>query len=107
MARLPFVDTHVHFSDLQDPNLYYAWLQPGWKHPILGDIEGIQAQPSLLLFLAMAAQTVGVKNRTNLRFEEPSLFRGRLRPCWQRACRSALSESPDSKNDVRQRHKHT
>ena len=44
MARLPFVDTHVHFSDLQDPNLHYAWLQPGWKHPILGDIEGIQAQ---------------------------------------------------------------
>ena len=42
--RSPFVDTHVHFSDLQDPNLYYAWLQPGWKHPILGDIEGIQAQ---------------------------------------------------------------
>jgi predicted TIM-barrel fold metal-dependent hydrolase len=44
MARLPFVDTHVHFSDLQDPNLYYSWLQPGWKHPILGDIEAIQAQ---------------------------------------------------------------
>ena len=44
MAEIPFVDTHVHFSDLQDPNLYYAWLQPGWKHPILGDIEGIQAQ---------------------------------------------------------------
>ncbi len=44
MAEIPFVDTHVHFSDLQDPNLYYAWLQPGWKHPTLGDIEGIQAQ---------------------------------------------------------------
>ena len=44
MAEIPFVDTHVHFSDLQDPNLYYSWLQPGWKHPILGDIEGIQAQ---------------------------------------------------------------
>ena len=44
MARLPFVDTHVHFSDLQNPNLFYAWLQPGWKHPILGDVEGIQAQ---------------------------------------------------------------
>jgi len=44
MPRLPFVDTHVHVSALQDPNLYYAWLQPGWKHPILGDIEGIQAQ---------------------------------------------------------------
>jgi predicted TIM-barrel fold metal-dependent hydrolase len=44
MARLPFVDSHVHFSDLQNPNLYYSWLQPGWKHPILGDIEAIQAQ---------------------------------------------------------------
>jgi predicted TIM-barrel fold metal-dependent hydrolase len=44
MARLPFVDSHVHFYDLQNPNLYYVWLQPGWKHPILGDIEGIQAQ---------------------------------------------------------------
>jgi predicted TIM-barrel fold metal-dependent hydrolase len=44
MARLPFVDTHVHFYDLQNPDLHYAWLQPGWKHPILGDIEGIQAQ---------------------------------------------------------------
>ena len=44
MARLPFVDTHVHFSDMQNPNLRYVWLEPGWKHPILGDIEGIQAQ---------------------------------------------------------------
>ncbi|MBX3028857.1 MAG: amidohydrolase family protein [Chloroflexi bacterium] len=44
MAELPFVDTHVHFSDLQDPNLHYSWLQPGWKHPFLGDIEAIQAQ---------------------------------------------------------------
>mgnify|MGYP003705346063 CR=1 FL=1 len=41
MARLPFVDTHVHFSDMQNPNLRYVWLEPGWKHPILGDIEGI------------------------------------------------------------------
>ncbi|MCL6627373.1 MAG: hypothetical protein K6T68_12405, partial [Alicyclobacillus shizuokensis] len=39
-----FVDTHVHFYDLQNPDLYYVWLQPGWKHPILGDIEAIQAQ---------------------------------------------------------------
>lgn len=44
MAELPFVDTHVHFYDLQNPDLYYVWLQPGWKHPILGDIEAIQAQ---------------------------------------------------------------
>lgn len=44
MAELPFVDTHVHFYDLQNPNLYYVWLEAGWKHPILGDIEAIQAQ---------------------------------------------------------------
>ena len=44
MARLPFVDTHIHFSDMQNPDLRYVWLEPGWKHPILGDIEGIQAQ---------------------------------------------------------------
>jgi predicted TIM-barrel fold metal-dependent hydrolase len=44
VADLPFVDTHVHFYDLQNPDLYYVWLQPGWKHPILGDIEAIQAQ---------------------------------------------------------------
>lgn len=44
MTEIPFVDTHVHFSDLQNPNLHYSWLQPGWKHPILGDIEAIQAQ---------------------------------------------------------------
>jgi hypothetical protein len=29
---------------MQNPNLRYVWLEPGWKHPILGDIEGIQAQ---------------------------------------------------------------
>ena len=28
MARLPFVDTHVHFWDLQDPVLRYDWLAP-------------------------------------------------------------------------------
>jgi predicted TIM-barrel fold metal-dependent hydrolase len=44
VAELPFVDTHVHLYDLQDPNLHYAWLQPGWRHPILGDIGAIQAQ---------------------------------------------------------------
>jgi predicted TIM-barrel fold metal-dependent hydrolase len=44
MADIAFVDTHVHFSDLQHPKLHYSWLQPGWKHPLLGDIEGIQAQ---------------------------------------------------------------
>lgn len=44
MARLPFVDTHVHFIDLKDPSLFYAWLQPEFVHPLLGDIDGIKAQ---------------------------------------------------------------
>jgi predicted TIM-barrel fold metal-dependent hydrolase len=42
VARLPFVDTHVHYWDLKNPNLAYAWLQPEWIHPILGDIDGIK-----------------------------------------------------------------
>ena len=44
MAELPFVDTHVHFSDLREPNLKYVWLLPEFTHPILGDIGAIQAQ---------------------------------------------------------------
>ena len=44
MARLPFVDTHVHFNDLRDPRLRYSWLQPEFVHPVIGDIGAIQAQ---------------------------------------------------------------
>jgi predicted TIM-barrel fold metal-dependent hydrolase len=44
MATLPLVDTHVHYWDLQDPDLYYAWLQPDWIHPLLGDINGMKIQ---------------------------------------------------------------
>lgn len=44
MAELPFIDTHVHFSDLRDENLAYVWLQPEFVHPVLGDIGAIQAQ---------------------------------------------------------------
>ena len=44
MAELPFIDTHVHFYDLQHPRLEYGWLQPGVKHHILPAIEPIQAQ---------------------------------------------------------------
>lgn len=42
MARLSFVDTHVHYIDLKDPVLHYAWLQPDWVHPVLGDIDGLK-----------------------------------------------------------------
>lgn len=42
MAQLAFVDTHVHFWDLDDPRLTYSWLAPGVDHPILGDIDAIK-----------------------------------------------------------------
>ena len=44
MADIPFIDTHVHFYDLQHPELQYGWLQPGVKHHILDSVEAIQAQ---------------------------------------------------------------
>ena len=44
MAELPFVDTHVHFSDLRHEDLKYVWLEPDFVHPVLGDIGAIQAQ---------------------------------------------------------------
>jgi predicted TIM-barrel fold metal-dependent hydrolase len=42
VATLPFVDTHVHYWDLKDPKLKYAWLEGDWVHPILGDIDGLK-----------------------------------------------------------------
>ena len=42
MAKLPFIDTHVHFYDLHRKDLVYSWLQPDFIHPLLGDIDGIK-----------------------------------------------------------------
>ena len=42
MAQRPFVDTHVHYWDLKDPKLRYAWLERDWIHPILGNIDAIK-----------------------------------------------------------------
>ena len=36
MGTLAFVDTHVHFWDLQHPYLRYYWLKPGGVHPHMG-----------------------------------------------------------------------
>ncbi len=36
MANLDFVDSHVHFYDMQHPELFYAHWQPGVPHPTLG-----------------------------------------------------------------------
>ena len=42
MARLPFVDTHVHFWNLKHPTLRWVWLDRDWVHPLLGDIDGLK-----------------------------------------------------------------
>jgi predicted TIM-barrel fold metal-dependent hydrolase len=42
MAELPFVDTHVHFWDLQHPDLHYSWLEPDAIHPVMGNIDAIK-----------------------------------------------------------------
>ncbi len=42
MARLPIVDTHVHFYDLRREDLVYSWLQPDYIHPQLGDINAVK-----------------------------------------------------------------
>ena len=42
MARLPIVDTHVHFYDLRRTDLVYSWLQPDYIHPQLGDINAVK-----------------------------------------------------------------
>jgi predicted TIM-barrel fold metal-dependent hydrolase len=44
MAEHAFVDTHVHFWDLNNPATTYSWLQPGVIHPYLGDIERLKVQ---------------------------------------------------------------
>jgi predicted TIM-barrel fold metal-dependent hydrolase len=44
VAAIPFVDTHVHFYDLQQPDIEYGWLQPGVEHHILDTVRPIQAQ---------------------------------------------------------------
>ncbi|MGI5131217.1 amidohydrolase family protein [Pseudonocardia sp. CA-107938] len=45
MARLPFVDTHVHFHDLAHPHLRYSWLEPDAPvDPVVGPDGAIRAQ---------------------------------------------------------------
>lgn len=42
IRELPFVDGHVHFWQLDNPDVEYAWLGPGEPHPSIGDIEGLK-----------------------------------------------------------------
>lgn len=44
MSRLPFVDTHVHFHDLQRTDLRYEWLEPDAPlDPVTGPDHAIRA----------------------------------------------------------------
>ena len=36
MDKLEFVDTHVHFYDMQHPELVYEGWQPSVPHPVVG-----------------------------------------------------------------------
>ena len=36
MDKLDFVDTHVHFYDMQHPELFYAHWQPDVDPPLIG-----------------------------------------------------------------------
>lgn len=43
MARIPFTDTHIHFHDIREPTLSYAWVSPDSPpDPILGDHSAIK-----------------------------------------------------------------
>jgi predicted TIM-barrel fold metal-dependent hydrolase len=44
VAELQFVDTHVHYFDLQHDKLVYSWLQPGVVHPVIGNIDAMKSQ---------------------------------------------------------------
>ena len=37
MVKLEFVDAHVHYYDMQHPELHYGHWQPGVPHPFLGE----------------------------------------------------------------------
>lgn len=43
MTRLPFTDAHVHFYDLQHPDLRYEWLEPDGEDVVLDDYGAIKA----------------------------------------------------------------
>ena len=37
MTKLELVDTHVHYWDLDHPDLYYSWLMPEGEDPVIGE----------------------------------------------------------------------
>jgi predicted TIM-barrel fold metal-dependent hydrolase len=43
VALIPLVDTHIHYYDLKNKDLYYSWLQPDWSDPDFGDFDALKA----------------------------------------------------------------
>lgn len=45
MTRTALIDTHVHFWDLRDPDdgLAWVWLEKGFDHPVLGNIDNMKS----------------------------------------------------------------
>lgn len=39
-----FIDTHVHFFDFSQEGLRWAWLEPDFVHPIVGNIDGMKSR---------------------------------------------------------------
>ena len=42
MSKLEFLDSHIHFWDMQHPELHYAHLQPGFTHPLVKGMEKLR-----------------------------------------------------------------
>lgn len=48
MSDFEFIDAHVHFYDLGHADLSYAWLEPDFDHPVVGNIDAIKTYRYLL-----------------------------------------------------------
>jgi predicted TIM-barrel fold metal-dependent hydrolase len=47
-APFQFIDAHIHVYDLAHPTLRYAWLEPDFIHPVIGNIDGIKTYRYLI-----------------------------------------------------------
>lgn len=59
--RIPIIDTHVHFFDFSHPELKWVWLEPGYLHPIIGNINAIKAQQYVVQDFRAESRFAGVE----------------------------------------------
>lgn len=43
LVAIDFVDAHIHLFHLGHPTLKYAWLEPDFVHPVIGDINAMKS----------------------------------------------------------------